>query len=357
MHVAMIVDEERLEQESAMLDRVAVGLIGEGLDLTHVRPPSDATAEAGDDVHTTELLTNRRVLPPVRSEMTRNLAATLEKATPDVLFAHGQRAWRLSLDLARRLELPLALEVWSAPQVRQIVRGRKAGLISACVTPTSAMADAIAEHIDRDLICCVPPGVAIPPRPRAIFREPPVALAIIGGGRDVPAYRAMLGGLSRLSHDGAPIQAFIELHGPYEHEIWRHARRLDLLDRISAISDANHHRALLTCCDVLVVPERFGELRSLMIEAMAAGIPVVASVDPYLDMLNHETNALLIAEPEAESWARGLSRMVSEPEQARTLGEAARAHAMEWHRTSSQVSRLSEILTRVASGGTYAFGS
>jgi hypothetical protein len=358
MHVAMIVDEERLGQDEAMLDRVAVGLRGEGVELTNVRPPAGvADADVEAEAFTTDLLTSRRVLPPMRREMTRVLAESIERVAPEVLFAHGERAWRLGIDLARRLERPLALEVWSAGQVRQLPRGRKAALVAALVAPTAALADALGEQIGRDLVCCVPLGVAIPPRPREIFGESPVALAVIGGGRDVPAYRAMLGGLSRLSHDGPPIQAFVELRGPYEHEIWRHARRLDLLDSISAIGDANHHRSLLTCCDALVVPERFGEIRSLRFEAMASGIPVIASHDPYLDMLTDGVNAEVVAEPDTEAWARGLRRLVSDPDHARALGEAGRAQVTERNRTRTQISRLSEILSRVATGGTYAFES
>jgi hypothetical protein len=38
MHVAMIIDEERLRQEHTMLNRLAVGLIDQGVRLTRIVP-------------------------------------------------------------------------------------------------------------------------------------------------------------------------------------------------------------------------------------------------------------------------------------------------------------------------------
>jgi glycosyltransferase involved in cell wall biosynthesis len=106
---------------------------------------------------------------------------------------------------------------------------------------------------------------------------------------------------------------------------------------------------------MLIVPERFGELRSLMLEAMAVGLPVVASADPYLDMLAADENAVLIEEPEPEAWARGLRRVVSEPDFARALGGAGRRSIADGFSTSAQMSRLVEALARIAAGGNYAF--
>jgi hypothetical protein len=361
MHVALIVDEERLAHEQPTLNRLAIGLIGDGAQVTRIVPESfvSQSVDRGEQrvALASRIPTPMTVLPWMRADRTSRLAESMEKGPPDVLYAMGERAWDLGRDLARRLERPLAIDVWSADQIRRVPRGRRAAPVAAYVTPTRPMAEALRQRIDADLVCHVPMGVAVPSRARSILAAPDqaIALAIIGTGRDVPAYRALLGGLSRAVQQMPQIQSFIELDGPNEHEIWRHARRLELLENVSALTDASQHRALLTRCDLLLVPEQFGDLRSIMLEAMAFGMPVLAANDPFLDMLEDGTTAAIVEMPDAEAWARQLRRLLTEPETARALGAAGRDRVAAAHRSSDQVAALVETFERITSGGTYRF--
>ncbi|MHC4220600.1 MAG: glycosyltransferase, partial [Planctomycetota bacterium] len=151
------------------------------------------------------------------------------------------------------------------------------------------------------------------------------------------------------------IQACLELRGPNEHEIWRQARRLDLLGHISTIDDAAQHRTLLTGCDVLVVPERFGEVRSLILGAMALGMPVMASDDPYLDMLVAEQTAIIVQQPDPDEWADNLRRLFTESDLAHRIGGAARDWIAEHHRPEDHAVRLTAAFQQVLSGGAHTF--
>jgi len=91
--------------------------------------------------------------------------------------------------------------------------------------------------------------------------------------------------------------------------------------------------AVLQHIDVLVLPSRYEDLPSVLIEAMAAGVPVVASrVGGTADLVQHDVNGLLVPSREPAELAAAISRLLRHPAQARRLAEAARrtAQAYTW---------------------------
>ncbi len=360
MHVALIIDEERLLREPAMLKRVSTGLSEEGIQITAILPEPAAPADQVTEpplVVDTELSARMQVPPWMRRLRARRLADLLSAAPPDVLHAVGDDAWTLALDVARVIDRPVTLDVWSAEQLRGIPPGRSAARVAAYVVPTAHLAEAVGRRVEPHLVIHVPMGVVVPDKPR----NPPAAgghslsLAIIGSGQDTLGPRAMLTGLSRLVNQLPQVHACLELRGPHEHEIWRHARRLDLLGHISAIVDAARHRPLLTGCDVLVVPERIGQVRSIILQAMGLGMPVVAADDPTLDMLVDDETACLVEPGEADQWAETLRRVLTDADVAAGLGRRARSWVVEHHRPQDQVARLAGALEQVVSGGAHTF--
>jgi glycosyltransferase involved in cell wall biosynthesis len=360
MHVALTIDHERLGQERALLERTTLGLAGQGCQVTAIVPEA---AQIGGEPDTVPLpvashvWAKMRVPPWMRRARTRRVAGHLGPALPDLLHAVGEQAWSVGVELARVLDRPVTLDVWSAEQVRRVPHARAASHVAGYIAPTEPIADALRKRLDPDLVSMVPYGVELPPEPRRVLadRQETIALAIIGSGLDATSHRPMLTGLSRLTKEFPQIQACLELRGPYEHEIWRQARRLDLLGHISTIDDAAQHRALLTGCDILVVPERFGEVRSLILAAMALGMPVMAGDDPYLDMLVADQTAIIVEQADPDAWADNLRRLVTDPDLAHRIGEAARSRVAEHHRPDDHLSRLHGAFQQVLSGGAHTF--
>ena len=358
MHVALIVDRERLLREPAMLRRVSVGLAEQEIQVTAILPePADGAPEECPLVVSAELSARLKVPLWIRPIRARQLASALTAAPPDLLHAVGDDAWTLALDLARVIDRPVTLDLWSAEQLRRVPPGRAASRVAGYVVPTEALAAAVRQRVEPGLVSHVPMGVADPGQPHDI---PPagkqsLSLAIIGSGQDTVGHRAMLTGLSRLINELPQLQACLELRGPNEHEIWRHARRLDLLGHISAIVDAAMHRPLLTGCDVLVIPEQIGQVRSIILQSMALGMPIVAAEDPYLDMLVDDETACLVDPGDAEEWTDKLRRVLTDADLAAALGRGARACVLEHHQPQEQVTRLAGAFEQVVSGGAHTF--
>lgn len=361
MHLAMIIDEQRLAQEYMMLNRLAVGLISDGIQVTRIVPAEVASeyiqlkeqriALAG------RLETDMKTFPWLRSTRTEKLATAMEKRPPDVIFAVGRNAWPIGLDLARHMNRPLMLDVWSPEQVRKIPTEKKGQVISAFVTSSKAMRHMLQSVVDPGLVSVVPFGVPIPQAGRKILTasDDLVTATVVGSGRDLAGYRSLLSGLHRVSRTIPQLQIFLELRGPHQQEIWHHAKKLKMLGQISTFPEAAPQRSLLTQCDILLLPERYGNINSLILESMACGMLVLSRRDPILEMLIHEDTALLIDRDSPDEWAHKLERALQEPEISRSIGQSAREHVIEHHTSSRQVLELANLLERVVTGGSYAF--
>ena len=88
--------------------------------------------------------------------------------------------------------------------------------------------------------------------------------------------------------------------------------------------------ALLAAADVFVRPTSEAGSGLALLEAFAAGLPVVASHIPgHRDWIDDGHDGLL-APADAASWALAIGRLLAEPEFAARLGQAARQKAADY---------------------------
>ena len=86
--------------------------------------------------------------------------------------------------------------------------------------------------------------------------------------------------------------------------------------------------AVLRNVDMLVLPSRYENLSSALIEAMAAGLPVVATrVGGTADLVHDGVNGLLVAPRDPAALAAAISRVLADPAAAAGLSAAARRTA------------------------------
>jgi phosphatidylinositol alpha-mannosyltransferase len=127
----------------------------------------------------------------------------------------------------------------------------------------------------------------------------------------------------------------------------------EVRDRVIMLGNVPHH--LLppyhAACDLFCAPatgrESFG---IVLVEAMAAGLPVVATDIPgYREVVRQEAEGILVPPSDHHRLADAVGRLLEEPDLARKIGEAgrARAHRYSW----DQVAREVEAAYEEALGG------
>lgn len=97
----------------------------------------------------------------------------------------------------------------------------------------------------------------------------------------------------------------------------------------------------LTVADGFVFPSVKEGWGLAILEAASAGLPVVASdIDVFQEFLVHDQNAILTKVGETHSLARGMARLIDEPETARRLRENGRALAARYNWSTSAAQHI-----------------
>ena len=99
-------------------------------------------------------------------------------------------------------------------------------------------------------------------------------------------------------------------------------------------------RPLYDLLDLVLLPSRIEGCSQSLLEAMALGMPVIASAaGGNLDLVSPETDGLLVPPLDPHAWASAIERVLGDPALARSLGDAARRTARETFSLTRTVER------------------
>jgi len=144
--------------------------------------------------------------------------------------------------------------------------------------------------------------------------------------------------------DRYPLEALIIGGGRREGELRQLAAELGLGPRVNFLGQRRDIPDLLAALDILVLPSHSEGVSLALLEAMAAGLPVIATaVGGLPEVVTDGVNGLLIPPRDPEALARALDRLLADPDFARRLGEQARAE-VEAHYSLERLGReINEI--------------
>ena len=121
------------------------------------------------------------------------------------------------------------------------------------------------------------------------------------------------------------VQVFIVGEGELQGELEAQARALGLGDRLVFAGFRRDVAEVLNALDIVVFPSLWEGTPLTAFEALAAGKPIVASdADGLLDILQNERDALVVPKRDAAALARGVSRLIEDPELTARVSAGAR---------------------------------
>jgi glycosyltransferase involved in cell wall biosynthesis len=155
---------------------------------------------------------------------------------------------------------------------------------------------------------------------------------------DLPAEATVLLSLSRL-HEKKGLDvllqalavlpachAWIAGDGPLEGDLKGLAVRLGVADRVRFLGWRSDRGALLRAADICVLPSRWEPFGTVMLEAWAAGTPLVAAASQGPSALIEDgSNGLLVPIDDATALAAAIRRLMAEPALTAHLIERGRA--------------------------------
>lgn len=249
-----------------------------------------------------------------------SMYATLQTTAPVVATFHSYFAADSLAGRCFTMLAPFGANVWGRLAQRIAVSE------AARVSVTSRMGD--------DPIRVVPNGTDVHVFERATPARLPAGRTMLFVGRLEPrkGFPVAVAAFARLAQQYDDLQLIVVGEG-VEREVVemlpRQLRsRVHLLGRVSDQLLPTYYAA----ADVFVAPalgsESFG---IVLVEAMAAGLPIVASdIAGYREVVRHRQEALLVPSGDATALADAVRHLFEHPAQARALREAGRRRAQRY---------------------------
>src|SRR5215216_2256708 len=133
--------------------------------------------------------------------------------------------------------------------------------------------------------------------------------------------------------------------GPERPKLEREAKRIGVGDRVRFLGFFAHDRlpAVLAHADLLVLPSLYEELGTVLLEAMQAALPIVASKTGGIpDVIEDGVNGMLVPPGEPEALARAIDLLLADRDLARRLSEGAqqRAKDYDWEVLAERILRV-----------------
>jgi glycosyltransferase involved in cell wall biosynthesis len=333
--------------------------LAEGIDKSRFRLTVACLSEGGP-----EFAAQLNLLPGVRAEsfgMNRyqiaphtdaitlaNLAGLIRRERPDLIHAHTSKPGFLGRIAALGSGVPVIYTAHGFAFHDRISRAKRVAYatlerLAAATMTTKIVAVSDAERqmglrfgVGRpDQILTVHTGIDLAPFDVAADRS--ALRASLG----VPADAPLVGVVGRLIAQKAPldfVRAVGIIHrarpdarfvwlggGPLKQEAENAARAAGIDGVINFAGQRRDIPALLQTLDVFVLPSLWESFSLVLLEAMAARLPVVAtSVDGNPEAVADGETGLIVPPSTPDALARGILRLLEDPALAHAMGQAGR---------------------------------
>ncbi len=216
-------------------------------------------------------------------------------------------------------------------------RGAAGGLFLKCVRKadkiivlcSQSQQEAQAAGFSRQQIIHIPNGVDL-----SVFvpaSRPPAAsrhILFVGRLDKMKGVDILLEAIAELKKNGITCSCTIVGDGPGKENLQNAAGKLHIENQIvfaGTCSDIVRH---LHTAAVFVFPSRSEGMPNAVLEAMACGVPVIAtSVGGIPDIIQNGRNGLLVAPDDSRALSSALASLLTDPDLAAALGSRARMEA------------------------------
>lgn len=287
--------------------------------------------------------------------MLRRIVEDLEDKIPDLIHIQSRRVLRIGRWLAHRLNRPYILTVHD-----YISSQEKVNLIA----PNCSRVITVSESVRRDflsktrtspeLVSVIPSGVDLNVPPREIRLLDPRHVPVVGTAGPLEAVKGLpffLGAASRVLQTGRDVEFLIAGAGPEEANLRRLARELGISSKVTFVPYLLNFNESLAAMDVFCLPSLQQGLGTIMLEAMALKIPVIASrVGGVYGVIQDQQNGLLVPPSDSRQLADRILELLCDPLRARNMGEKGRELVEHEFGLDRMVSQTVQLYHQVIAG-------
>lgn len=209
---------------------------------------------------------------------------------------------------------------------------------------TAAAAQLASEGVPAARVRLIPNGVDTS---RFISRAPGAALrriTMVANLRAEKGHDILIDAAPRILAAHPDAEFVLAGGGPLAEALAARVRSRGVADRVRFLGECRNVPDVLADTDLFVLPSRSEALPNAVIEAMAAGLPVVASdVGGIPELVTQGVTGLLVPPGDAQALASAVNHLLDHPEQASELGRAARDHVTREFSFDRLVTRMQHL--------------
>ena len=169
-------------------------------------------------------------------------------------------------------------------------------------------------------------------------------IVCVGGLRPEKAHEVLVAAIGRLRPAWPDVKLRLIGDGPCEAALRELAAGLGLLDCVEFLGRRDDIPALLREADVFVLPSRTEASPSTVLEAMGAGLPIVASrVGGVPEAVTDGVTGLLVPPDNVDALVGAVSHLFATPSLGERLGLAARRHVQDHYSLARMVSAFENL--------------
>lgn len=289
----------------------------------------------------------------------RQLGALLRELRADLVSAHSSKAGWLARLAARLNGIPAVFTAhgWAFTEGVPALRRRLYALAERLAAPLAEQIITVSDY-DRNLALryrIAPPeriarihngvhdSLAAGPPARAAG---PVRLLMLGRFAAPKDHATLLRALGGLQDRAWALD--LAGSGPIEPTAAL-ARELGIAERVHFLGERRDVEQLLGRSELCVLSSNWEGLPYSILEAMSAGLPVVASdVGGVSEAITHGLNGLLVPRADSEALRAALAGLLDDPERRRQLGAASRRRYEAQFRFEFMQAQTAALYERVA---------
>jgi glycosyltransferase involved in cell wall biosynthesis len=240
-----------------------------------------------------------------------------------------EKLYRLSIPLTR-LAVMVSQEVLTRFVTARIVPAKKARVVlNGILTDCPQRSNAEQRHQARQTL-----GAA----------DDELIAGCVGRLVELKNHAAALHSIAALSAEFPSLRLVLIGDGPLRPYLGALANQLGIGNRVKFLGERDDARALLPALDAFVMPSLTEGHSIALLEAAAAGCPIVATrVGGTPEIIGHTENGLLVAAGDNTALAASLGALLRDRTLAMQLGNAARA----WALRSVSVQAMTDAYDRV----------